>query len=181
MADPLPTIKSIAVGSLNPVKVDAVRRSAVRVWPGVAVTAVAVPSGVGAMPLSDAECIAGARQRARAAREALDADLGAGLEGGVQENNGAMFLVGWVALDAADGRASLGGAARLPLPAAVAARIRAGAELGPVMDELIGDTDVKKKGGAVGVFTADLVSRRDAFATAVALALAPFVTPDYYR
>jgi len=63
----------------------------------------------------------------------------------------------------------------------IAERILAGEELGPVMDELLNDRNVKKKGGAVGALTAGLVPRREAFAIAVAYALAPFVAPGFYE
>ncbi|MEO7963075.1 MAG: DUF84 family protein, partial [Gemmatimonadaceae bacterium] len=44
---------------------------------------VAVPSGVPDQPWGDDETIRGARNRTVAARVALDADLGVGIEGGV--------------------------------------------------------------------------------------------------
>lgn len=171
----------IAVGSTNPVKVAAVRQTAVRLWPQVKVTAVAVPSGVGEMPLSDAESLRGARNRAAAAQRRLDADLGVGLEGGVSEGDHGLMLHGWAAVVDGNGREGIGCAGRLPLPAAIAARVRRGEELGPVMDEILNEDQVSRKGGAIGALTAGLVSRRDAFAHAVAYALAPFVAAHLYE
>jgi non-canonical (house-cleaning) NTP pyrophosphatase len=49
------------------------------------------------------------------------------------------------------------------------------------MDELLGEENVKQKGGAVGALTAGLVPRSDTFAVAVAYALAPFVASKFYR
>ena len=62
---------SVAVGSANPVKLAAAR--AVLAWaaPGATVESVTVPSGVPDQPFGDEETITGARNRARAAREAL--------------------------------------------------------------------------------------------------------------
>ena len=60
----------IAVGSANPVKVEAVRTMAQRIWPEVELVAMDVPSGVSAMPMSDTEALTGARNRAQAARQA---------------------------------------------------------------------------------------------------------------
>lgn len=171
----------IAVGSTNPVKVAAVRQTAVRLWPEVEVTAVSVPSGVGEMPFSDAESLRGARNRATAALRRLDADLGVGLEGGVNEGENGLMLHGWVAVVDGNGREGIGCAVRLPLPAAVAERVRLGEELGPVMDEILDEEQVSRKGGAVGALTAGLVSRQDAFAHAVAYALAPFVAAHLYH
>jgi non-canonical (house-cleaning) NTP pyrophosphatase len=67
----------------------------------------------------------------------------------------------------------------LRLPAAVAARVRAAAELGPVMDDVIGEADVKRGTRAVGALTGNRVSRTEALATAVAGALGPFATALY--
>jgi inosine/xanthosine triphosphatase len=49
------------------------------------------------------------------------------------------------------------------------------------MDELLGEENIKQKGGAVGALTAGLVQREQAFALAVAYALAPFVAPHFYQ
>ncbi len=170
----------IAIGSTNPVKVTAVTAHIVRVWPEAQVIPVAVPSGVSAMPLSDTETISGAQNRARAAREAIGADMGIGLEGGVHPEPFGWVLQGWVAIVAADGRTSLGGCARLPLPVHIAKRVQNGEELGHVMDDVLNDHNTKQKGGAVGALTNNLVVRGEAFATAVAYALAPFVSQHLY-
>jgi inosine/xanthosine triphosphatase len=170
----------IAIGSTNPVKVTAVTTHSVRLWPEAQVVPVAVPSGVSAMPMSDAETIIGAQNRARAAREAVGADMGIGLEGGVHPEPFGWVLQGWVAIVASDGRTGLGGCARLPLPAHIARRVQNGEELGHVMDDVLNDHNTKQKGGAVGALTNNLVVRGEAFATAVAYALAPFVSPGLY-
>ena len=170
----------VAVGSRNPAKLEAVREAILRVWPQAQVEGVDVPSGVSQMPMSDAECLEGARNRARAARDALAADLGVGLEGGAQRQGDALLLTGWAAVCATDGREGVGGTARLPLPALIAGRVAAGEELGPVMDDLLDDEQSNQRGGAVGALTAGLVLRSDAFAMAVSYALAPFVAPRFY-
>lgn len=171
----------IAVGSTNPVKVTAVRNTVLRVWPDAEVTAVAVPSGVSNMPMSDKETLAGAQNRATAAREALDADLGIGLEGGVQSEPFGLVLHGWVVVVARDGRVGIGGGGRLPLPDRIAQKVLAGQELGDVMDIVLNDHNTKQKGGAVGALTNELVLREETFALAVAYALAPFVSPQLYK
>lgn len=170
----------VAVGSRNPAKLEAVRTALEPVWPQARVEGVSVPSGVAEMPMSDAECLQGARNRARAARQALGADVGIGLEGGVQRQNDRLLLVGWVVVSAADGREGLAGTARLPLPELIARRVAAGEELGLVMDDLLDEHKSNHRGGAVGALTAGLVLRGDAFAMAVSYALAPFVAQDFY-
>jgi non-canonical (house-cleaning) NTP pyrophosphatase len=61
----------------------------------------------------------------------------------------------------------------------VARRVRAGEELGPVMDDVLGESNVAKKMGAAGVLTDGIVDREKALAGALAGALGPFVTDRY--
>jgi inosine/xanthosine triphosphatase len=171
----------IAVGSTNPVKVEAVRTVIQRVWPRVELMPLSVASGVSAMPMSDAECLAGARTRAANARLETGADLALGLEGGVNPEPAGLMLHGWVVALDQNGRVGVGGSARIPLPESIAERILAGEELGPVMDHILGQSNVKQKGGAVGALTGGLVLRMETFAVAVAYALAPFVSPSLYQ
>ena len=164
----------IAIGSTNPVKMGAVRQIVAQRWPTAELIPLDVPSGVSPMPFGAEECLAGARQRALAAQQASGATLGLGLEGGVEESAVGLLLGGWVVAVHQDGRQSAAQTARLPLPPAIAAHLRAGAELGPLMDELVGIANTKQKGGAVEILTHGLVNRQDVFATAVAFALAVF-------
>lgn len=170
----------IAVGSTNPVKVAAVRQVVRRVWPDAVVLPVEVSTGVSEMPMSDAESLAGARNRALQALAQAGAALGIGLEGGVNQEPLGLVLHGWVVVVDGNGRQGVGGAGRLPLPPAIARRVLAGEVLGPVMDELLGEVDIRKKGGAIGALTGGLILRQDAFAQGVAYALAPFVVPKLY-
>jgi non-canonical (house-cleaning) NTP pyrophosphatase len=91
-----------------------------------------------------------------------------------------LLLVGWVVVVDRNGREGVGGTARLPLPKAIAEQVKAGRELGPLMDEILGEENVKQKGGAVGALTAGLVPRSETFAVAVAYALGPFVAAEFY-
>lgn len=171
----------IAVGSTNPVKITAVRQTISRIWPEAEIVPINVPSGVSDMPMTDEETRTGARNRALAAREALDADFGVGLEGGVQPEPFGLTLHGWVVVVDRDGRTGIGGGGRLPLPEHIAQKVLAGTELGDVMDEVLDDHNTKQKGGAVGALTNGLVLRGETFALATAYAFAPFVSPDLYR
>lgn len=171
----------IAVGSTNPIKIAAVRTTVQRIWLEAEVTGISVPSGVSDMPMSDAETILGAKNRGLAAREQLTADFGFGLEGGVHlDSVGGWMLQSWAVVVDRNGRFGIGGGGRIPLPTLFMERVLAGEELGLVLDDVLGQTNVKQKGGAVGLLTAGLVKRQDAFALAVAYALAPFLVPEFY-
>lgn len=178
--DPFVDIRAarrVAVGSTNPVKLAAARAVLHRLVPGMQVEAIAVPSGVPDQPFGDDETIRGAVERARAARELLDADFGVGLEGGVVEMpDGTMRTCAWAAVVSRNGRHGVGGSLAMPLPDSVATLIRGGAELGHAMDALTGQTNTKHKGGAVGILTAGLVDRQAAYEVLVAYALAPFLS-----
>lgn len=174
------TIKRVAVGSANPVKLAAA--CAVLAWaaPGATVEPITVPSGVPDQPFGDDEAIAGARNRARAAREALDADLGVGLEGGVVDSPAGMRSNAWCVVVHRDGREGVGGSLAMPLPDAVARMVRDGMELGHAMDALVAERGTKHGKGAVGILTAGRIDRQGAYEVLVTYALAPFVTPELY-
>lgn len=174
------TIRRVAVGSGNPVKLAAAR--AVLRWavPHAVVEAVAVASGVPDQPFGDEETIRGARARARAALEALGADLGLGLEGGVVDGPGGMRTCAWCVVVHRDGREGVGGSLAMPLPDAVADMIRAGEELGHAMDALVAERGTKQGKGAVGILTAGRIDRQGAYEVLVTYAMAPFVTSGLY-
>ena len=166
----------VAVGSLNPVKIRAAREMIARLVPGVRVEGVAVPSGVPDQPWGDEETIRGARARAAAARIALDAELGVGIEGGVvADADGGVRTCAWAAVIARDGAAGIGGSLSMRLPDDVAQLVRDGLELGHAMDAWSGRDNVKQGEGAVGILTRGLVSRQQAYEVIVAYALAPIL------
>ena len=123
-------VRRVTVGSANPGKIAAVRAALAPIWPDAAIAGVATDSGVRAQPLDDREGALGAVRRAVAAQAAQDADLGVGLEGSVDARPWGMYTLAWVAVVDRAGRVGLASTGRCPLPAPVAAAIRAGAELG---------------------------------------------------
>jgi inosine/xanthosine triphosphatase len=163
----------VAVGSGNPVKRDAVQRA----LPDATVDAVPVESGVSEQPWGTEETIEGAHTRAERAL-GDDYDLGVGLEGGVVERADGLFLVMWAVATDGD-QTEVAAGPRLRLPDDVASRLHDGAELGPVMDDLLDTSGVAENQGAAGVLTAGMTDRTEALRTAVAGALGPFVTEHY--
>jgi len=170
------TTYRIGVGSGNPVK----RRAVERVLDADAIESVPVPSGVSEQPVGRAETIAGAENRAAAVLGEGAYDLGVGIEGGVARVDGAdgLFLVMWAVADDGE-RVGRGAGPSLALPDRIAARIDAGEELGPVMDDVLDTEGVARRGGAAGALTDGRVERADALATAVAGALGPVVSGLY--
>jgi inosine/xanthosine triphosphatase len=164
----------LGVGSTNPVKIQAV----VRVLVGTNVTDVrgfGVPSGVAAQPLSDEETRQGALQRALKMLETQqEVRVAVGLEGGVftETQTGQLWSTVWVVVkDRHIEGEWVANGGRFPLPEEIAAGIRAGREMGDVMDDLTGKAQVHQKEGMIGVVTAGLVTRVDAYSSIAGLAL----------
>jgi len=171
----------IAIGSTNRAKCAAVESAVREVWPEAQLLAVDAPSGVSEMPMSAAEGRRGALQRARRALELEPtAELGIGMEGAAQQDDGALYLTNWVAVVDRAGRASLANGGSLPLPERIARELRAGGELGPIMDRITGEHDTKQGLGAAGYLTRGVVPRSLTFHVGVGLALAPFLQPALY-
>ena len=169
----------IGVGSGNPVKRRAVQ-GIVDAEDGrlgrADVESVVVDSGVSDQPTGHAETVRGAENRARNVVADGAFDLGVGIEGGVAEFEGSdgVFLIMWAAVTDGD-RTERGGGPSIRLPGGIASRVRAGEELGPVMDDELGEEGVARKQGAAGVLTGGHVDREAALRTAVAGAMGPFL------
>lgn len=170
----------VAVGSANPVKAEATRQAFAQVWPAapVEVEPVDVSSGVAAQPLSDLECIEGARNRAILAREVLGAEYSVGIEAGLVHVGGLWFNCGWAAVVDAQFREGLGSTLRVPVPTALVRRIERGAELAEVLDEELGEDD--PHGSYFGRMTNGAVTRLRASSDAVMAALARFSHPPLF-
>lgn len=173
-------MKLIAVGSTNPVKIDATRRAVRLIWDEIKVESVEVDSEVSEQPTSDREAIAGASNRAKKAKQALDADFGVGLEGSTMEINDKVFVTGWSVVINDTGEEMVGGGGRVQLPRKVVMKIREGNELGEVMSKLCGQAKVNEKEGAIGVLTNGLIDRTQAYYEAIIFSLAKILAPRFY-
>jgi inosine/xanthosine triphosphatase len=171
----------VAVGSRNPVKLQAVQAGLAPFFAGVTLEAVEVPSGVAAQPVGDEETRRGALNRARAALALLPtAEFGIGLEGGVMEIEGTLYAGAWCAIAARDGRTGLASTGRCPLPPAVAKLVRGGMELGPADDLVFGRENSRLGEGAVGLLTRGHIDRARFYTPAVVMAFAPFLNPEHF-
>ncbi|HUB41469.1 MAG TPA: inosine/xanthosine triphosphatase [Streptosporangiaceae bacterium] len=169
----------VAVGSLNPAKIEAARLAFDAVWPGpvAGVRGFDVSSGVAAQPMTDAEAIRGARNRAATAIGLGQADYGVGIEGGLQQTEGSWFNSGWaVVLDRA-GREGVGSTLRMQVPLALMDLVLTGQELGEACDVLFGRTNANRSEGFIGLMTSNALHRTGALCDAVIAALTPFLHP----
>lgn len=177
-------LTKVAVGSQNKAKLAAVEQVFGRVFEGVEINGYDVESGVSDQPMNDEESIEGAKSRAVAAMEQDEsADYGVGLEGNVVTIAGRMFLHGWVAVADRSGTVGLGHSSGLELPESIRKELEAGKELGPVLQEMLGDEDneIRHSTGTNGVLSGELYTRVDEFTHATACALAKFIKPELYQ
>ncbi len=170
----------IAIGSTNPVKFEAVKDGLKEAFSGADFVAIEVMSGVSDQPIGDEETKKGAINRAKEALKATHADLGVGLEGGIEETEHGMMGTVWCAIVDGKGKVSLGGGLHAHVPESVAQKIRKGMELGKAMDELTGKQNTKHKEGAIGILTKGLIDRKKAYESLVRLASTKFVSPELY-
>jgi inosine/xanthosine triphosphatase len=153
--------KQVVIGSKNQAKIQAV--VSVFEEQDIDIVSLETDSGVSDQPFSDEETIEGAINRAKYSLKKSTADLGIGLEGGVVETKHGLFLCNWGAMVTKQSDLFIAGGARIPLPEAVAKELRQGKELGPIMDEFTKKAGIRKKEGAIGVFTNEKINRADMF------------------
>lgn len=165
----------VAIGTLNRAKTKAVRNVINTYFNDVEFQEVKVPSDVSEQPFSDEETRQGAINRAINTLNQTGADLNFGLEGGVREIDGVMYCCNWGAVALKNGQVISVAGAQFILPEEIAEQLRAGKELGPVMDEYTKEQDIRHQKGAIGVFTAGLVDRVEMFEHIVTLLVGQYL------
>jgi inosine/xanthosine triphosphatase len=187
----------IAVGSTRRPKLDGVRDALAEFGPRLdplaefEIIGAESPSGVRDTPLSRAEMMQGARNRAeflhRIANERNESwNYFVGVEGGLEIVNDKsarlVFLENWAYVLDRNGHGSFGQSGAVPVPEPLAARVvDEGVDLAQAVDAFAGMHGIRDAQGAWGVLTRDLVTRRDAFRLAVINAFAPFYNAQTYR
>ncbi len=164
----------ICVASNNQAKIDAVISALSQLEMQGEVCSAAVPSGVSPQPFSIAETRAGAINRAMKALGSSDVSIG--LEGGVFDLDGTLYLCSWGALVTQRGGIFTAGGAQLPLPKEIEEPLRQGAELGPVMDVYAKEEGIRFQKGAIGILSGGKLDRVQMFAQIVVLLLGQFET-----
>jgi len=167
---------NVAVGSMNPVKIDAVRRAFGEAFSApVAVAGYQVSSGVPSQPRGE-ELVRGASARADAARNGADADFGVGIEAGLVELPGCALPLQLVVCAIVDRRCrrTVGLGPGFALPDAFLRRIEAGTPLGEIVRETgAGAAASTADAGAIGLLTGARRTRLSITQEAVLMALVP--------
>jgi inosine/xanthosine triphosphatase len=140
-----------------------------------------VPSDIADMPLSVEETMTGARNRARnLVKAGIDADYYIGIEGGTTSILGKKYLGGIVYIENRSGEGHFGFSPHMEVPEAVERMLyEEGLELGPIMAELSGKTDIRSENGSMGAWSEDMLTRQDEFESAFKAAISPFYNKYY--
>jgi len=176
-------MKTIAVASKNPVKIQATLNGFQRMFPLeiFEVEMVSAPSGVSEQPFSDQETLQGALNRARSAAVMTpNADYWVGIEGGIEDYGGEMAAFAWIVVQSKS-HCGKGRTGSFFLPGRIAELVREGHELGDADDIVFQKSNSKQKNGAIGILTENVVDRTSLYEQAVILALVPFKNPDIYQ
>jgi inosine/xanthosine triphosphatase len=175
----------IFVGSHNPVKINSVINASSETWPDVVVEGFDVPSDVPEQPIGDKITKIGAINRAKSVlTEGLkkyesngqifadDEVVGVGLEGGVfDDDEGQMWSTVWAVVIDKTGFMEFANGARFKVPDIVSEKIRAGEEMGPTIAKVVGEADIRKKQGMIGIATKGFIDRTEEYQGIVKLAL----------
>lgn len=155
----------IIIGSSNPTKIAAVQD----VFSDNEIISLDVPSNVSPQPFTDEETRQGAINRAEQCAVTSPEAIGVGLEGGVMYIDQQLYLCNWGALVTPCNKVFTASGARILLPVEIANQLKAGSELGHLMDEYALKKEVSKREGAIGIFSNNLVTRKEMFAHVVTL------------
>jgi len=176
------SMKKVAVGSLNPVKIASVKNAFTTAFPQESweFVGIDVSSGVSHQPLSEIETITGARNRAHKALQDIQADFGVGLEGGMNQIDGKWFDCGWIVVVDASGIEGMASSVRMSVPEKFIKIIRNGKELGHATDELFDTENSKQDIGYFGLMTNGHLTREKEYTDAVIAALTKFLHPHLF-
>ena len=169
---------NILVGSLNPVKLEAVEEAFQNYYKDITVVGVDVHSGVSNQPI-DREVFVGAENRAINLKSKNDsenygAEFFIGIEGGITKSYSRWFAFGVACIVDEHGNKGFGTSSHFELPGKITQKLLTGEELGFVMDEMLNAENTKQKGGAISFFTNGVMNRKELYVPGIISALVPF-------
>ncbi len=176
-------MKTVVVGSKNPVKLETTKQAFADVFPNETFEFLTCNSDsrVSAQPFGTEETKRGAKNRAESCRAVFkDADFFIGHEGGIEIIDDEYWATAWMCVMNRDERVGYGRASAFQLPPRLVELIKSGKELGVAIDEMTGMENVKQKGGAVSFLTHGVIDRVNFYRQAVVFALIPFIKHELY-
>ena len=174
----------VLVGSQNPVKTKAVEEAFSKYFGAVDVMGIKVESKVSNQPI-DSEVFEGAHNRALELKrlnkkQVLGAKFFIGIEGGIIKYYSKWFVVSVMCVVDDKSRVGYGTSPHFEIPYNIVEQLFDGIELGTVMDKIMGDHNIKQKGGAISYFTKGVMDRKNLYVQGLIVSLIPFVNEDMY-
>ena len=160
----------IAVGSLNPVKIEAVRSVMERIYGQVRIFAYDVPSEVPEQPFGE-QTPRGAKNRAKNAINGHT--LSVGIEAGVFEMLGSLYDIQYCAVLDREGNYTIGTGSGFRYPDKVIELVRGGMTVGDAMKKVYSGDNPGKSQGAIGILSKGLLDRKSLTEQSVLAAMLP--------
>ncbi len=169
----------VLVGSINPVKIIAVKEALTFYFHNVETIGIDVDSKVSVQPIGD-ETFIGAKNRAFKLFEInkvqkLNANYFVGIEGGIIKQFDKWFAFGCMCIIDEFKNCGFGLSPHFELPKPVIEKLLNGEELGDVMDEIQNEENTKQKHGAIGFFTNGIMNRKELYIEGLKVAIIPFL------
>ena len=176
-------MKTVYIGSANPVKIACTRKGFEEVFGGATdyrFIGKAVDSGISDQPMTNHETLQGAKNRAQNLQDLYpEGDYFVGIEGGVQIVDEEMEAFAWVVI-ISDSQVGKAQTSTFQLPSKIVNLIEEGIELGHADDIVFRRNNSKQGNGAVGLLTGDVIDRVEYYRHALILALIPFLNSEFY-
>ena len=178
-------MQKITICSKNPVKIQAVKEAFESHFTEIEYKTLDLShhEGVSNQPMSSEETLKSALNRLKIARTLEESDYYVSLEGGLDRDAYGSFLTWYICVSNNREKESIAGGGRMTMPSVIYDTLinNPERELGEIMDELIGENNIKQKGGSTAIFTDNRIMRKDVFKRDVILALVPFVNSTFKR
>jgi len=174
----------VCVGSLNPTKLEGVRRAFRVFFPSAEVRGCTIETGLPPQPVGLEVVMSGARVRGEKALQCYrECEFGVGVEAGFIGIREDYYDVQVAYIISREGVASYGFSPAFPLPKRIVQQILAGTyrELEEAVDHYYGTERIGEKGGFIKLLTKGAVTREDLVFAAVAMALVPFINKELYQ
>jgi inosine/xanthosine triphosphatase len=171
----------IVVGSQNPVKQNAVLQAFSQYYDEVEVIPALVDSGVKPFPMSQAETLQGAINRAQSAQKMEPTtDFSVGIEGGLFSFNNTTYIQA-IAAVMKGSKISVARSVALEVAQAFVEKLDPTSDASKdIVDKLMGKTNLFQNEGVMGVLTQNRLTRTQILRDAVICALPRFLIPDFY-
>lgn len=178
--------KTVTIGSLNPVKINATKKAFTKMLPEYNLKFIGddAPSDIPDQPFGDEQTLTGARNRiAHLKNKFPDADYWVAIEGGVKylDLTNKLESFAWIVIEGNNSLdEQLSRSASFIVPTKMSELVSEGFEMGHAADKIFGTDNCKQKEGAIGLLTKNNITREELYIPSIIFALIPFLNKDIY-